>query len=201
MVWSRRAASWWGLFSTELVSPGLLRFALAEPEDRPVIGVQSFDLGPDLQGKSLRQGYNQVYEDRMPEAAERAADGYRLFALAVAFGAEGEWRTFPTETNAPLLRFKAGALAGAGRLRRPLRLRRRRSGQSGYLGATRRKPALRMRDHAPRRSGLPSLSRRYPDRLPESAVCGVAGGIPANTGGPYYPPRNVSCRRFLRAGG
>lgn len=89
-----------------MASPGLLSSALAASrlQERPVIGTQALDLGPDVQARSMLQGYNQQVEDTMLADSGWTEDGYRLFSVAGAFGGGGGWYKIPFETNALFLK-------------------------------------------------------------------------------------------------
>ncbi len=86
-----------------MASPGLLAAALRARRlhHRPVIAAFGFHLGPDVQMKSVRTGYNQQEEDRLLERADWTSDGYRLFDISVFAGScEGGWFAPIAETNA-----------------------------------------------------------------------------------------------------
>jgi glycosyltransferase involved in cell wall biosynthesis len=86
-----------------MASPGLLRHALAAARlaDRPVIGTLGFHLGPDLQQRSIWNGYDEAAEEQLLLDAGWQRDGYRLFDISVfaASSAEG-WFAPPAESNA-----------------------------------------------------------------------------------------------------
>jgi hypothetical protein len=90
-----------------MASPGLLRTALeaARLHPRPVIGTLAFHLGPDVQMRSVANGYDQHEEDALLAKSDWEHDGYRLFDIAVpaASSAKG-WFTVPAETNALFMR-------------------------------------------------------------------------------------------------
>ena len=68
---------------------------------RPVIAALGFHLGPDVQMKTVRLGYNQEEEDRLLERADWTRDGYRLFDISVFAGSsEGGWFAPIAESNA-----------------------------------------------------------------------------------------------------
>lgn len=90
-----------------MASPGLLRTALAASmtHPRPVIGTLAFHLGPDVQYKSIHQGYNQAVEDTLLAQSGWESDGYRLFDISVFAGSsQAGWFTLPLETNALFLK-------------------------------------------------------------------------------------------------
>lgn len=68
-----------------LVTPGLLGQALRvfDAYDDVTVAVPGWHLGPDVQQRSVANGYCQNIEDRMLEASGWQEDGYRLFDLAV----------------------------------------------------------------------------------------------------------------------
>jgi glycosyltransferase involved in cell wall biosynthesis len=90
-----------------IASPGLLSNALAASRlhDRPVIGTFAFHLGPEVQMKSIKHGYNQAVEDELLARSGWEVDGYRLFTISVfaASSARG-WFELPAESNAFFLR-------------------------------------------------------------------------------------------------
>lgn len=89
-----------------LASPGLLRHALdaARLHERPVIGTIGFHLGPDVQFKSIRQGYDQAREDALLASVNWSEDGYRLFAISSFAGStHAGWFMPIAETNALFL--------------------------------------------------------------------------------------------------
>jgi hypothetical protein len=90
-----------------MASPGVLSMALAASRlhERPVIGTFSFHLGPEVQMRSVRQGYDQTVEDELLAQSGWEEDGYRLFNISVlAGGSAGGWFDLPTESNALFLR-------------------------------------------------------------------------------------------------
>lgn len=90
-----------------IASPRLLATALeaAQLHPRPVIGTLSFHLGPDLQKRSILQGYCQAVEDKLLAESGWEHDGYRLFRISVLAGSsEDGWFMIPAETNAMFLR-------------------------------------------------------------------------------------------------
>ncbi len=89
-----------------LASPGLLGTALeaSRLHPRPVIGTLAFHLGPDVQMKSIANGYDQQAEDRLLAESEWEQNGYRLFEISVFAGSSsGGWFRVPAETNALFL--------------------------------------------------------------------------------------------------
>jgi GT2 family glycosyltransferase len=89
-----------------LVSPGLVAAALGASRlhDRPVIATHSFHLGPDLQPRSITEGYDQEEEDRLLDGVDWTRDGYRLFEISVLAGSSaGGWRAPMSESTALFL--------------------------------------------------------------------------------------------------
>ena len=90
-----------------MASPRLLATALdaARLHRRPIIGTLAFHLGPDIQVRSVEQGYCQAVEDQLLASVDWAADPYRLFEIAVFAGASRNgWFEIPAETNALFLK-------------------------------------------------------------------------------------------------
>jgi Glycosyl transferase family 2 len=90
-----------------IASPGLLSKALAASSlhERPVVGTIGFHLGPDIQQKSIENGYNQAVEDELLARIGWEADGYRLFTISTfAVSSSGGWFELPVESNALFLR-------------------------------------------------------------------------------------------------
>jgi hypothetical protein len=86
-----------------MASPGLLAAALRAQHlhPRPVIGSLAFHLGPDVQMRSVLEGYNQQQEDELLARSGWEQDGYRLFDIAVFAGSSAAgWFVVPAETNA-----------------------------------------------------------------------------------------------------
>ena len=67
-----------------LASPGILHWALqaSRLHRRPVIGSLGLHLGPDVQMRSIRAGYDQAQEDRLLAESGWTRDGYRLFGIS-----------------------------------------------------------------------------------------------------------------------
>jgi hypothetical protein len=89
-----------------MLSPRLLATALdaARLHPRPVIGTLAFHLGPDVQSRSVANGYHQQAEDALLASVDWAADGYQLFSIAVFASSSADgWFTLPAETNALFL--------------------------------------------------------------------------------------------------
>lgn len=89
-----------------MASPRLLATALeaARLHERPIIGALSFHLGPDVQMRSVAQGYCQDVEDQLLASVDWIADPYRLFEISVfAESSKKGWFRVPAETNALFL--------------------------------------------------------------------------------------------------
>lgn len=89
-----------------MATPRLLATALeaARLHARPVVGTVAFHLGPDLQSRSIAEGYDQAVEDALLATVDWVADGYQLFSIAAWAGSSAEgWLTLPSETNALFL--------------------------------------------------------------------------------------------------
>jgi glycosyltransferase involved in cell wall biosynthesis len=89
-----------------MASPRLLATALeaAQTHHRPVIGTLAFHLGPDVQSRSLANGYCQQVEDQLLASVDWVADAYRLFDISVfARSSARGWFAIPAETNALFL--------------------------------------------------------------------------------------------------
>lgn len=90
-----------------MATPRLLASALEASRLHPcaVIGTVAFHLGPDVQMRSVGNGYDQAEEDRLLDSVDWRKDGYELFRIAVFAGSSAKgWFTVPSETNALFLR-------------------------------------------------------------------------------------------------
>ena len=98
-----------------MASPGLLSTALeaSKLSARPVIGTLAFHLGPEVQMKSVHNGYDQTVEDELLKTVPWEKDGYRLFDISVFAGSSGTgWFKLPGETNALFMRSEMWAELG-----------------------------------------------------------------------------------------
>jgi len=89
-----------------IASPGLLATALsaARLHARPLIGTLGFHLGPDVQMRSVANGYNQAREDRLLASVDWEEDAYRLFQIASFAGSSSDgWLQPVAESNALFL--------------------------------------------------------------------------------------------------
>jgi hypothetical protein len=85
-----------------ILSPGVLKRTLAALRlcgPAPVATV-SWHLGPDVQSKSIHEGYCQEVEDRLLAGVDWRRDGYRLFEIASLAGScRGVWFGPVSESN------------------------------------------------------------------------------------------------------
>lgn len=85
-----------------ILSPGLLGWLrrAAQLFADPFVYTLGWHLGPDLQNRSMLQGYDQAAEDRLLREADWRANGYRLFEISSLAGSslDGFFGT-PAETN------------------------------------------------------------------------------------------------------
>jgi glycosyltransferase involved in cell wall biosynthesis len=89
-----------------MLSPRLLATALeaARLHPRPVIGTLGFHLGPDMQARSIANGYDQQVEDALLASVDWVGDGYSLFSIATLAGSSAAgWFALPSESNALFL--------------------------------------------------------------------------------------------------
>jgi glycosyltransferase involved in cell wall biosynthesis len=89
-----------------MASPGMIRSAwlASRLHRRPVIGTIGLHLGPDLQQRTIRQGYDEAREDALLEGVSWWEDGYRLFGIS-SFAASSSrgWFGPIAESNALFL--------------------------------------------------------------------------------------------------
>jgi glycosyltransferase involved in cell wall biosynthesis len=86
-----------------ICSPGLVHHArlAARLDPRPVIATLGFHLGPDVQMRSVHQGYDQAAEDELLNQSGWQQDGYRLFDISAFAGSSaGGWFAPLAESNA-----------------------------------------------------------------------------------------------------
>ena len=86
-----------------IASPGMVRHAALawRLHPRPVIATLGFHLGPDVQMRSVHQGYDQAQEDTLLESVGWQEDPYRLFRIsAFAASSAGGWFAPLAESNA-----------------------------------------------------------------------------------------------------
>lgn len=67
-----------------MASPGLIKNSLLalSLSENPVVYARSWHLGPDVQNKSILEGYDQTVEDALLSEAGWQSDGYRLFGVS-----------------------------------------------------------------------------------------------------------------------
>lgn len=89
-----------------LASPSVVRKALEclRHFERPVVTTLGFHLGPDIQTKSILQGYNQDVEDRLLAECQWERNGYRLFEICALAGSNADgWFGQQAESNLIML--------------------------------------------------------------------------------------------------
>lgn len=86
-----------------MASPGLVRQSLdaLKLRDRIFICARSWHLGPDVQPRTIQDGYNQTVEDSMLAEIDWQTDGYRLFDVATIAPSshQGFLDGFPSECS------------------------------------------------------------------------------------------------------
>ncbi len=90
-----------------MASPGLIHHAVlaSRLHERPVISSLGFHLGPDLQMRSVHDGYDQAAEDALLASCRWEDDAYRLFLISVFAGSSKDGWFMPiAESNALFLR-------------------------------------------------------------------------------------------------
>ncbi len=106
-----------------IVSPGLLHMALlaGQLHKKPIIGVPSWHIGPDVQQISTKQGYTAATEDESLLGIDWPNDGYRLFDISVLAVSSEQGYFYPLqETNALFLtRATIDELAGVQKAPQP----------------------------------------------------------------------------------
>lgn len=86
-----------------LASQGLLSTAIkaSKVADRTVVGTFGFHLGPDIQMKSVQQGYDQAVEDQLLRSIDWPNNPDRLFEISVFAASSGRgWFAPVSESNA-----------------------------------------------------------------------------------------------------
>ena len=89
-----------------MASPRLLRYALDAHRLDPnaLVATYGFHLGPDVQMKSVFEGYDQAAEDRLLDSVDWKSNGYRLFEISVFAGSSQKgWFNPVSESNAVFL--------------------------------------------------------------------------------------------------
>ncbi|MGR9106200.1 MAG: glycosyltransferase family A protein [Gammaproteobacteria bacterium] len=90
-----------------IASPGITRWAMLafRAFEDPTVSVFGWHLGPQIQNRSITEGYNQSTEDALLEKIGFPSDGYRLFDISVFAGScQGGWFAPIAESNAVFLR-------------------------------------------------------------------------------------------------
>jgi glycosyltransferase involved in cell wall biosynthesis len=90
-----------------IASPGLVCHAVlaSRLDDRTVVSTVGFHLGPDVQMRSVHEGYDQATEDALLARSGWEADPYRLFSISVFAGSSGDGWFMPiAESNALFMR-------------------------------------------------------------------------------------------------
>jgi hypothetical protein len=85
-----------------ILSPGLLHRTLAAQRlyEQPVVASLAWHLGPDIQPRSIHNGYGQEVEDQLLKQADWRNDGYRLFEVSSLAGScRGSWFGPMLESN------------------------------------------------------------------------------------------------------
>jgi hypothetical protein len=85
-----------------LASPGIVRYAVEAWRADPtrVIGTTAFHLGPDVQMRTVAEGYDAATEDVLLASVPWQSDGYRLFDISVLAGSSAAgWFGCVGETN------------------------------------------------------------------------------------------------------
>jgi glycosyltransferase involved in cell wall biosynthesis len=141
-----------------MASPGMLFWALQALKLNPnkVVGTVAFHLGPDVQMRSVLDGYNQEVEDRLLNTIDWRNDGYKLFEVSVLAGSSIQgWFGSITESNAVFMERVLWTFLATGRGSR----------QSGILAPLRRDLGLRPLDHSWGGHISPGARRRSNERI------------------------------------
>ncbi len=89
-----------------MASPGIIRLAHEAWRIDPnkAVGTLAFHLGPDVQQRSVPEGYDAEQEDRLLGSVHWREDGYRLFDISVlALSSAAGWSGPIAESNAVFL--------------------------------------------------------------------------------------------------
>ena len=93
-----------------MVTPGLIRHILMATglAQDPTLSVSGWHIGPDLQQRSVKQGYNQTVEDQLLDKIDWQHQGYKLFDIAVPAASCPQGCFMPiAESNAVTLKKKS----------------------------------------------------------------------------------------------
>jgi len=85
-----------------ILSPGIIKYALRAVQiyQNPIVSILGWHLGPDIQMRSVNNGYNQKVEDQLLESIDWLKDGYRLFEISsLAGSSEAGWFMPIAESN------------------------------------------------------------------------------------------------------
>jgi len=85
-----------------ILSPGIIKYALRAFKifQNPVVSTLGWHLGPDVQMRSILNGYNQKVEDQLLESVDWPKDGYRLFGISSFAGSSSNGWFMPiAESN------------------------------------------------------------------------------------------------------
>lgn len=98
-----------------ILSPGLVELARRAVAtcDEPFVYTLGWHLGPDIQNRSIVQGYDQAAEDRLLDDVGWRQDGYRLFDVStLAMSSAGGFFGTVAESNCFMLRKRLWAELG-----------------------------------------------------------------------------------------
>jgi hypothetical protein len=75
-----------------ILSPGIINAAMriAPVYENPFVYTLGLHLGPDIQNRSIENGYNQTVEDDLLASIDWQNDGYRLFDIAALAGSSAK---------------------------------------------------------------------------------------------------------------
>ena len=90
-----------------ILTPGIMKYArhANQSYQNPVVCTMGWHLGPDLQNRSILNGYNQEVEDQLLASIDWSNNGYRLFDVSsLAGSSKGGWFTPIAESNCLFMR-------------------------------------------------------------------------------------------------
>jgi glycosyltransferase involved in cell wall biosynthesis len=85
-----------------ILSPGIIIYALRaiRAYENPIISTVGWHLGPDIQNRSILNGYNQAVEDELLASIEWPENGYKLFDIStLAMSSRDGWFLPIAESN------------------------------------------------------------------------------------------------------